>query len=96
MKLENIKNKIDTYFDNITPEDLCEKLKKYGVKIINIKKGKGKSAQLPVKLTQRSPSPFLTTSIAEWLKQLTLNQQIQGSSPCGGTKVRVLSKSGDC
>ena len=44
MKLENIKNKIDTYFDNITPEDLCEKLKKYGVKIINIKKGKGKSA----------------------------------------------------
>lgn len=30
------------------------------------KKGKGKSVQLPVKLTKRSPKPFLNTHIAQF------------------------------
>lgn len=32
------------------------------------KKGKGKSAQLPVKLTKRSPKPFLNTHIAQLVR----------------------------
>jgi hypothetical protein len=30
MKLKNIKNKIDTYFENNTPQEIIENLKAYG------------------------------------------------------------------
>ena len=42
------------------------------------KKGKGKSAQLPVKLTKRSPKPFLNTHIAQLVRAGILYIQGQG------------------